>query len=99
MSDVYKGARSLEDFAPWLQRIARISARELEPIAADVPPEWYGEAEDMGRLLEELLRRREMIPQLIEDFRTSSRNPFPEWHTKRPRSIRAAKGKDALSVQ
>ena len=99
MSDVYKGARSLEDFAPWLQRIARISARELEPIAADVPPEWYGEAEDMERLLEELLRRREMVPQLIEDFRTSSRNPFPEWHTKRPRSIRAAKGKDALSVQ
>jgi hypothetical protein len=32
----------------------------------------------MDRLLEKLLRRREMVPQLIEDFRTSSRNPFPE---------------------
>lgn len=101
LSDVYKGARSLEDFAPWLQRIARVSARELEQIAADVPPEWYGEAEDLERLLEEVLRRREMVSQLIEDFRTSSRNPFPEWHTKRAPSIRAAKGKgkDALSVQ
>ena len=99
MNDVYKGARSLEDFAPWLQRIARVSARQLEQIAADVPPEWYGEAEDMERLLEELLRRREMVPQLIEDFRTSSRNPFPRWHTKRAPSIRAGKGKDALSVQ
>src|SRR5512146_773835 len=77
MNDVYKCARSLEDFAPWLQRIARVSARELEQIAADVPKEWYGEAEDMERLLEELLRRREVVPQLIEDFRTSSRNPFP----------------------
>jgi hypothetical protein len=80
MNDVYMGARSLNDFAPWLQRIARISTRELEQIAAEVPTECYGEAEDMERLLEELLRRREMVPQLIEDFRTSSRNPFPEWH-------------------
>ncbi len=79
INDVYKSARSMEDFELWLQRIARISARDLEQIAAQVPPEWYGEATDMERLLEELLRRREMVPQLIGDFRISSRNPFPEW--------------------
>jgi hypothetical protein len=62
MNDVYKCARSLQDFAPWLQRIARVSARGLEQIAAEVPPEWYGEAGDMERLLEELFRRREMVP-------------------------------------
>ncbi|MGE5112908.1 MAG: hypothetical protein ACM3JB_18740 [Acidobacteriaceae bacterium] len=45
-------------------------------IAADVPQEWYSEPEDMERLVEELLRRREMVPQLIEDFRASSRNAF-----------------------
>lgn len=96
MNDVYKSARSLEHFAPWLKRIARVSARELERIAADVPPEWYGETSDLERLLEELLRRREMVPQLIEDFRTSSRNPFPDWHPQRPSAV--VKGVHAVSV-
>lgn len=79
VNDVYKGARSLEDFEPWLQRIARISARESEQIAAAIPTEWYGQVEDLERLLEELLRRREIVPRLIDDFRRSSRNPFLEW--------------------
>lgn len=99
MNDVYKGARSLKDFAPWVQRIARVSARELEQIAADVPPEWYGEAKDMERLLAELLRRRDIVPKLIENFRSSSRNPFPEWHSQLPTRARAEKGVHATSAQ
>ena len=30
-----------------------------------------------------LLERRSIVRQLIEDFRTSSRNPFPNWVTRR----------------
>ena len=59
------------------------SMKQLRTIADEIPCEWYGERDELQRLLDRLLERRCMVRQLIEDFRTSSRNPFPNWTMER----------------
>jgi len=80
-NDVYEWIASWDDFEPWLSRIERFPARQLQCIAGEIPCEWYGERAELQRLLDRLLERRCIVRQLIEDFRTSSRNPFPNWTT------------------
>jgi hypothetical protein len=79
LNDVYVQIASWDDFSPWLQRIEQFSAGELQRIADEIPCEWYGERSELECLLQRLLERRAIVRQLIEDFRTSSRNPFPNW--------------------
>jgi len=79
LNDVYERIESWDDFAPWLSRIERFPAQHLQRIAEEIPCEWYGERAELERLLDCLLDRRNMVRQLIEGFRTSSRNPFPNW--------------------
>ena len=62
----------------------RFSERQLRSIADEIPYEWYGERAELQRLLNCLLERRGIVRQLVEDFRTSSRNPFPNWTAERP---------------
>ncbi|MGB8890242.1 MAG: HipA family kinase [Candidatus Korobacteraceae bacterium] len=84
LNDVYERIESWDDFAPWLQRIETFPEQQLRRIADEVPCEWYGERDQLQRLLVRLLERRSIVRQLVEDFRTSSRNPFPNWATGRP---------------
>jgi len=80
---VYAGVRGWESFEPWLSRIAGLEAQELWKIAEAVPPEWYEyDLPALEKLVEELYRRRTLVPQLIEDFRVSGREPFPGWTAK-----------------
>ena len=81
LNNVYERIESWDDFAPWLERIERFSARQLQGIADEIPCEWYGERAQLQRLLNCLLGRGSIVRKLIEDFRTSSRNPFPNWPT------------------
>jgi hypothetical protein len=83
LNDVHKRIESWGDFFPWLSRIERFPARQLQGIADEIPCEWYGERDELQRLLDSLLERRSKVRQLIGDFRTSSRNPFPNWTVKR----------------
>ena len=84
LNDVYERIGSWDDFEPWLSRIEVFSEQWLRSIADEVPCEWYGERDQLQRLLVRLLERRSIVRQLVEDFRTSSRNPFPNWATGRP---------------
>jgi hypothetical protein len=53
-------------------------------IAAGIPEEWYEfDTDGLSRLVEALYGRRAMIRDLILAFRTSSRNPFPNWDVRR----------------
>jgi len=79
LNEVYEGIESWDDFAPWLGRIEGFSARQFQKVADEIPCEWYGERPELECLLHRLLERRGIVRQLIEDFRTSSRNPFPNW--------------------
>jgi hypothetical protein len=77
---VYDGVRGLESFEPWISRIEKLEAPELEEAASAIPPDWYGGDQDaLERLLEQLLRRRTMVRDLIVSAWKSSAQPFPNW--------------------
>ena len=77
---VYSRVTGWDSFEPLLSRVEAFAASGLGTIAEAVPPEWCGG--DLGvieHLMETLLRRRSRMRELIEHFRDSSRQPFPNW--------------------
>ena len=78
-NDVYRGVTGWESFHPWLERIQNFSPDSISEIASSVPPEWYGDWDELSRLVECLIQRRSRVEELIWAFKTSSRNPFPAW--------------------
>ncbi len=79
-NSVYAGVTGWRSFEPWLSRVEAMAAEKLWAVAEAVPPEWYGgDTSEMERLMETLLRRRGHVRALIDEFRTSSREPFPNW--------------------
>jgi hypothetical protein len=90
-NQVYAGVRGWESFEPWLGRIESCDATTLWRIAEAVPPEWYGgDLRTIERLMEQLLERRSRVRQLIDGFRRSDREPFPNWESKVVPSRRTA---------
>ncbi len=77
---VYEGVQGWSSFEPWMGRLEALDAQVVWEMAEGVPPEWYGGAiSEMEQLVERLLRRRALVPELIGSFRESSRRPFPNW--------------------
>ena len=98
LNDVYEQIESWDDFDPWLSRIERFSERQLRGIADEIPCKWYGERAKLQRLLDCLLERRRIVRQLVEDFRTSSRNPFPNWTAGRPAPCATGVSMESLAI-
>ena len=81
---VYRDVIGWKSFEPWLGRIETMTADKVWSIAETVPPEWYdGDIEALERLVEQLLERKNRVRELIDQFRESSRAPFPNWMGKR----------------
>jgi hypothetical protein len=80
-NSVYEGVRGMESFAPWLNRLAtQIKERVLDELGREVPPTWYEDDYDaLMRLLEQILRRRPRVEELILDAKRTTRQPFPNW--------------------
>lgn len=77
---VYQGVIGMASFAPWLERLEKMSVRVLAELAEEVPPAWYDDDYDaLLQLLEQIHRRRKRVPELLEMARTSNRQPFPYW--------------------
>jgi hypothetical protein len=76
---VYLGVTGWESFEPWLGRIEGMPISAIHAIADLIPQEWYGDRDDLERLTEELWKRRGSVRELIEAFRLSVRQPFPNW--------------------
>ena len=77
---VYSRVTGWESFEPWLSRVEEMAAGTLWEIAEAVPPEWYGgDLAVMERLMEQMLKRRSRVRELIGEFRDSDRGPFPMW--------------------
>jgi hypothetical protein len=86
-NDVYIGVTGWESFEPWLSHLEVISIQDIADCAEDIPPEWFEHDYDgLNMLIQELDKRRKRVRRLIEEFRTSSRRPFPNWRedTERP---------------
>jgi HipA-like kinase len=78
-NEVYKDIASWEDFTPWLEQIEQLPAERMHEVAHEIPVEWYGSRDELDRLLRCLIERHSFVRDLIDHFRTSSRNPFPNW--------------------
>jgi hypothetical protein len=80
---VYAGVTGWSSFEPWLSRIEQMEGDTLWNIADMLPAEWYGgDMTAVEKLLEQLLRRRQRVRELIASFRDSNREPFPLWEKK-----------------
>jgi hypothetical protein len=78
-NDVYRGVTGWGSFEPWLSNVQSLDEQVAWQCAEIVPPEWYGETSDIERLVEQLLKRRTKVAELILAFKDSSRQPFPNW--------------------
>jgi hypothetical protein len=79
-SSVYAQVTGWKSFEPWLSRVEALPADQLWAVAEAVPPEWYGgDMAEIERLIEQLLKRRSRVRDLIAAFRDSDRQPFPMW--------------------
>jgi hypothetical protein len=77
---VYERVTGWQSFEPWLSRVEAMDASVLWEIAEAVPPEWYGgDTAVIEQLMEQMLRRRSRVRELIASFRDSNREPFPMW--------------------
>jgi hypothetical protein len=77
---VYREVRGLDDFEPWLDRIRHFPEEVVDQAVKRIPPAWLeGDEEELERLLEQLLRRRARVPELIENCRNGRVDPFPNW--------------------
>ena len=78
---VCEGVTGMESFAPWLERLEKqASERILDEASREIPPEWYADDYDaLLRLLEQLHRRRQRVPDLILEAKRCNRRPFPNW--------------------
>lgn len=77
---VYRNVRGWKNFEPWLSRIEKLAPEAVWAIAEMVPPEWYGrDVFAIEALVEHLLKRRSQVRELVDAFRESARNPFPNW--------------------
>jgi hypothetical protein len=77
---VYRSVTGWDSLEPWLSRIEETEPQTIWSVAETVPPEWYGgDLTGMEALVEELIKRRGRVRELITSFRESSRVPFPNW--------------------
>jgi hypothetical protein len=78
---VYQGVTGMESFAPWLERLEKnMTERMLDEVSREIPSAWYEDDYDtLLRLLEQLHRRRTLVPELILAAKRSNRQPFPNW--------------------
>lgn len=81
-NNVYRGVTGWDAFEPWLSRMENLDDSVAWAAANEVPPAWYGgDQHALEQLMAHLLARRSRIRELLESFRNSDRQPFPNWGT------------------
>jgi hypothetical protein len=77
---VYQSVNGMASFGAWIHRVEKISESMVDEIYGEIPPEWYGfDSNAIERMLEQLLRRRSLVGELIATAWKSSAQPFPNW--------------------
>jgi hypothetical protein len=77
---VYAAVTGMEAFEPWLGRIRNFPDNVIDQALRQIPPDWIrGEEEELERTLLGLMKRRRMVPELIEELHASKGNPFLNW--------------------
>ena len=78
---VYESVRGMESFEPWIARIENLDAsdarrgRQRDSARSGT----MANPDALEKMLEQLLRRRTMVRELIVSAWKSSAQPFPNW--------------------
>jgi hypothetical protein len=79
-TSVYEEVTSLDSFQPWLDMVINFPIEVIDGAWKEIPREWLDRDEDeLEKLLENLLKRRRKVGQLIEDVRRKRASAFPNW--------------------
>src|SRR3954471_1257024 len=78
-NEVYGNIRDWDSFEPYLSRVEEMGDKVIADCADGIPPVWHGDTDALEALIEALYRRRKKVAGFIEEFRNSSRAPFPNW--------------------
>jgi hypothetical protein len=79
-NSVYQQITGSEFFEPPLSRPSRSPFSELWRLAGGMPEDWYQcNSKGLSRLIHTLYDPCTLVRNLTAQFRTSSRNPFPNW--------------------
>lgn len=76
---VYRDIVGWESFEPWLSRLEALPPALIYRAGEEIPPAWYGDADELNTLLRHLVARRKQVRRLVEAVRRSPRAPFPQW--------------------
>jgi hypothetical protein len=77
---VYQHVTGWESFETGLNKAEQADIIDIWRCAQAIVPEWYGhDSEGLERIVESVYERRLSIRCLIDAFRQSSRDPFPNW--------------------
>jgi hypothetical protein len=79
-SGVYDEVRSLESFQPWLDLVRHFPEEVIDEAWKQIPREWYqSDQSEIEALLEQLLKRRQRIDQLLMDAHKARGSAFANW--------------------
>lgn len=76
---VYRGVTGWHSFEPWLTGLEELDPQAIWEAGDGIPPGWYGAVQDLERLLEELVKRRRRVRELVLEVKNSPRAPFENW--------------------
>ena len=78
--EVYHEATGLDDFQPWLDRIAHFPEAVVDQALSQIPSAWLaGDEDGLTRLLELAMRRRKRVADLLARCGNPHKKVFPKW--------------------
>lgn len=78
---VYEEVSGLDSFQPWLDMVQHFPVEIVDSAWKQIPSAWLDQDEDLlEQMLENLLKRRERVPDLIANVWRERRLAFPAWH-------------------
>jgi hypothetical protein len=79
-TSVYDEVRSLDSFEPWLSLVENFPVEVIDSAWKQIPGAWLdGDEDQLERLLENLLKRRTRVGELITEVRQKRAAAFANW--------------------
>ena len=80
-TSMYDDVRSIDSFQPWLSMVENFPLEVIDSAWKEIPRSWLDSDEDMLLdLLENLVKRRKRVPELIQEVRRKRTKAFANWH-------------------
>ena len=77
---VYEKVQGWDSFQPWLDRVIHFPESVVDDAFRSLPPEWVrGDEDALEHMLEDLMRRRKSVADLIKGCSEGRVRPFPNW--------------------